>query len=289
MATWRGPEVAKRHASRRWVSLRATDAVGAALVVHVAGSLDLGHDGLMTLRRALWGSLCALLLVSVGGLWAHTRADPQCDTGFTCAQVDQLSWKGVDRNVGGLCVQVTLKVESTTMFRQDGWAGFRRTASQTGTVLPISTNVTIRRSCIDDTVDAGAYKEAWVDYSIATDKPSLTKARNEAARVQTDPTRATVARGRDANWLYTVARVPADTGQLDDGFDPALTLTQPRHWSAELGELRLPCVWVSVRGSVVVGDQAHPVKVNRSDEPIRLCAPGRGAAWFDKLDGYFAD
>ncbi len=260
----------------------------------------------MMLRRVVWLALAIAVVAAVLGLRAHTQRDPQCDVGFTCAQVDHLSWTGTDRSVGGLCARVTLAADVTTMFRQSQWAGFRRTASQRSNVLPTGATVTITPTCdakggpaspaapgapATPAAPAGpappAYTEAWLDYVVATDRDALTKAESEANRVRSDPTRATVVRGRDANWLFTVARVPADTGTLTDGFAPELILPVPSHWSQELGELRLPCVWVTVEGSVLIGDTSFPLKVMPGDTPQRVCAPGRGMAWFDKLDGYF--
>lgn len=236
-------------------------------------------------RRGLWLLLGVIVVGAFFSLRAHTQSPPQCDPGFTCAKVDELTWTGKDAAVGGHCVTVTLKAELTTMFSQTETWGFRRASTQRSTVLPKAATVRIAQSCSDPA--PAPFKDAWLAYAIATDRDALGRADLEAARVIADPTKATIARGKDANWLFTVVKVPADTGAVDDGFGPEYALTAPKHWSQELGELRLPCLWVSASGSVVVGDNAESFAPKNATGPVRVCPAGVGDAWYDKLDSFF--
>lgn len=239
----------------------------------------------MILRRVLWLLLGVAVIAAIFAVRAHTQADPQCDVGFVCANVDQVSWTGTDPDVGGLCVKTQLKADVTTMFSQSEKWGFRRASSQTSTLLPTSAEVHVTKSCTDPA--PGVFTEAWIRYSIATDRDALAKADSEAARVLGDPTRATVVRGKDRNWLFTVVKVPTDTGTVPDAFAPELLLNYPPHWSKELGELRLPCVWVSATGSVAIDGKTARFEPNKGAGPTRVCAAGQGDSWPDTLDGFF--
>ena len=238
-------------------------------------------------RRGLWLLLGVAVVWGVWTVREHTQADPQCDVGFTCANVDKVTWTGTDPAVGGLCVKVTLSGDVTTMFSQTEKWGFRRANSQRSTFQPQSASVHITKTCTDP--EPGVFKDAWLDYVIATDKSALETGNTEAARALASPTKATVVRGKDRNWLFTVVKVPSDTGAVDDAFGSEFALATPKHWSQELGELRLPCVWVSARGSVIVEETALPFEPRGSVGPIKVCPSGHEDMWYDKVDSFFRD